>query len=466
MNRFFTLIVAGILLIAFSSFLRIFQNGVTIRMNMPDVIEAGSEITVNVTINKGKVTEFAQFRQDLPYGFTAMAVNSANANFSFQEQTVRLTWLRVPDDDEIVFSYKIVANERLTGRIDLGGRFTYIDNNQRKTVDQQPRLLAINPSPNLNPAMMVDVNDYAKITSIEAVAKAGKTVAFRQQPTWMDDDRIFIVTLLVNKDQVQKFAKIEETVPAGYTAAGIDSRGGIFSYKDQMAKIIWMDLPAEPYFTVMYKLIPEEGTVVNQQAIRIAGEFSYMVNDRTYTSVIIERRETLARLNRDQVNDLLRDVAIQVTEQQPTLVAGTTTPQPPVSGTSAPPAGTSQPSLTTTSSSGPTSTPAVAVSSGGDMLKPESGVYYRVQIAAGHRPVNTQRYFRNYRLEYSVMREDHEGWYKYSVGSFAEYRDARDYRVHLGNTTTINDAFIAAYNNGKRITVQDALMALNQKWVK
>jgi len=439
---------------------------------MPDVIEAGSEITVNVTVNKGKVAEFAQFRQDLPYGFSAMAVNSANANFSFQDQIVRLTWLRLPDDDEIVFTYKIVANERLTGRVDLSGRFTYIDNNERKTVEQQPRLLAITPSSNVNPAMLVDVNDYAKIASIEAIAKAGKTVAFRQQPTWVEDDRIFLVTLLVNKDQVQKFAKIEETVPAGYTAASIDSRGGIFTYKDQMAKFIWMDLPAEPFFTVMYKLIPEEGTVIDQQAMRIAGEFSYMVNDRTFSSVIIERRETLARLNRDQVNDLLRDVAVQVTEQQPVLVAGTTTQQQPVSGTTTtPPATTTRPPSTTTSTPTstprPISTPAIATSSdASDMLKPESGVYYRVQIAAGHRPVNTQRYFRNYRLEYSVMREDHEGWYKYSVGSFAEYKDARDYRVHLGNTTTINDAFIAAYNNGKRITVQDALMALNQRWVK
>jgi hypothetical protein len=305
----------------------------------------------------------------------------------------------------------------------------------------------------------------------------------RQQPVWVEEDKVFLVTLLVNKDEVQKFAKIEETIPEGYVAAGIDSKGGIFSYANQVAKIIWMDLPADPYFTVSYKLIPEEGVIPNPATMHVTGSFSYMINERTFSSDIVERRETLAGLNSVQVNDLLRGISVEAIEQQPVLVAGNTTSQPsstaqtsPASQTSSPsqPPSTSRPVSTTstpssqpsTSSSSTSGRTVAATSDAGDMLMPESGVYYRVQIAAGHKPVNTQRYFRNYRLERSVAKEMHDGWYKYSVGSFVEYKDARDYRVHLSNTTKINDAFVAAYNNGKRITVQDALMALNQKWYK
>jgi len=475
MNRFFTLIIAGFLFIMFSSFFKIFRNDVMITMDMPDMIEAGTEITVTVTIKKGKVTDYARFQQDLPHGFTAIALNSANATFSFQDQTVRLVWLFVPDDDEITFSYKIIANERLIGKTNLGGRFTYIDNNERKTFDLQSKLLAISPSPNVSPAMQVDVIHYSKIAGIEALATSGgQTVALRQRPVWLSEDKVFLVTLLINKDAVQKFAKIEETVPEGYTAASIDSKGGIFSFANQTAKFIWMDLPAEPYFTVTYKLIPEEGVTPNQESMTIAGVFSYVINEHTFSSDIVERQEALTGLNIAGVNDILRSISVQAIEQQPMAVEPSSVPTTTIATTTTTTTATTtttSPATTTTKPTGSVATvPPVKTGTvnndASDLLKPESGVYYRVQIAAGHKPVNTQRYFRSFKLGHSVAKETHEGWFKYTVGSFADYEDARNYRVHLSNTSKLNDAFIAAYNNGNRITVQEALMALNQKWYK
>jgi len=461
MKRFFILIITGFLVVALTSFMWIFQTEVTVTADIPDVIDAGTEIIINVTVRKGAVRGFARYQQELPVGFTASSDNSANAAFNFQDQKVQLIWLSLPAHNEISFSYKIIANERLTGSIDLGGQFSFIADNAARSVETIPTLLSINPSPNVSPELQVDVNDFAKIASIEAAAMgSGQTVAFRQRPVWLEEDRVFLVTLLINKDAAQTYAKIEETVPEGFVATGLDTKSGIFEFRNQKATIIWMTLPLEPYFTVSYKLIPVDGT--SDHTFDISGLFSFLVRERTFETEIVQRNESLAGLSREQVNRMLQNMHIQTTEQQPLLVATTPTTPPPATqqqtGTTATPPRTTPPTAATAA--------ATAASEQAYMFVPQQGIYYRVQISAGRRLVNVPREFRNYRLEHDVSWERHEGWYKYTTNSFSEYRDARDYRVHISNTTTINDAFVVAYNNERRITVQDALMALNQRWVR
>ena len=99
---------------------------------------------------------------------------------------------------------------------------------------------------------------------------------------------------------------------------------------------------------------------------------------------------------------------------------------------------------------------------------PETGVNYKVQICAGHDKVDVAKHFnKEYQFnEESISTENHEGWIKYTIGAFDVYKEARDRRNVVTDGYSFPGPFVTAYNSGQRITVQEALMISNQKWIQ
>lgn len=417
-----------------------------VNMDAPGQVEAGNEIYVEITLDKSDFDSFARFQQEIPAGLTPVPVKTANADFSFKDQKVKFIWLKLPAENKITIGYKLKVDQRLKGAFSLSGTFSYIANNERKSVSVEPKNITINPSSTIDPKLIVDIKDFKNLVTPvqETKPSIDQVKCIRQTPYLAEGSNDYIVNLLVNKGNKEKFAKIQESVPEGYTAVASESKDAIFTFKDQTVKLLWMNLPADPYFVVSYKLVPNKGITKKPE---LDGTFSYIENDNTLSIDIVEKDVNLQNASKEnllaiisstgaatvpanyvQPADYSGKVKIEIAESALKLIRNNT-------------------KLT-------------------NMLEPETGVYYRVQIAAGHRPININRYFKKYNLDKEVRTEFHEGWRKYSVGSFYVYKAARDYRVHVWNTTTIDDAFVSAYNNGKRITVQEALMITNHEWYR
>lgn len=476
--------------------LQIFPGNISLEMDVPSEVNAGDEFEVKITLNKGDLESFSRFQQEIPAGLTAISGTSANADFTFEDNRVRLIWLRLPEQEEVTVSYRVRVDERLKGTFDLTGQFSYIDNNERKSVDLESVPVTILPSQTIDPYLIVDVNDFEK-TVIPYIRPFSEEIAdiicIRQKP-YLEADGSYTVNLLVNKNDRNQFAKIEEMIPEGYTASSIDPKEAIFTFKDQMAKFLWMNMPMDAYFTVSYKLIPKNQASLPSPAMN--GTFSFLVDEKTMVVDIVERDLELLALNRDEIVDLIDrtlnapaeesafamaaqnpetgtenatadDVTAMQTDQQ---VTERQTGQQPADNQPAQQTANQVPAQepeSTTSTAPSARTAAVSAERtgiGSFLLEPEEGVYYRIQLAAGHRQIDINQYFRNMNLEMEVRRESHNGWQKYSIGSFEDYKEARDYRVHIWNTTPVKDAFVTAYSNGNRITVQEALMITEQKW--
>lgn len=422
----------------------IFQNNVTVNIVAPAEVVAGSEFQVSVSVSKGDLETFSRLQQDLPAGLRATVVESQNADFSFEDKRARFIWLKMPAENQFIVTYNIKVDERLKGVFSIGGKFSFIDDNERRAVNTQSNLITILPSPNIDPSLIVDIEDYEKliIPYIEPSGAEPLIACVRQEPMLDKTEKVYIVTLLVSKERKEKFAKIEESVPAGYRAESLNPHDAIFTFKDHTAKFLWMNLPASSLFTVSYKLIPTSATAAKPE---IKGEFSYLEENKTSSIPISQTSQDIT--------------SIKTTQELNSLLASLPTEQFTQTSTS---------DAVTVDASGRKiiQPPDKKVTNLQYVLEPEEGIYYRVQLAAGHKPVDVKRYFRKYNLDKEVRKEIHEGWHKYSIGSFKVYREARDYRVHIWNTTEIDDAFVSAYNNGNRITVQEALMIANQKWYK
>lgn len=82
-----------------------------------------------------------------------------------------------------------------------------------------------------------------------------------------------------------------------------------------------------------------------------------------------------------------------------------------------------------------------------------SGLEYRVQIRAKYgREISIQHLSNIYNIQVGQIRKNnHNGFYIYTVGSFANYEQAREKRNYLRSYNGISDAFVVAFKNGQRL---------------
>ncbi len=99
------------------------------------------------------------------------------------------------------------------------------------------------------------------------------------------------------------------------------------------------------------------------------------------------------------------------------------------------------------------------------VAKKEGNVIYNVQIGAFKNAIQSAVLSKKFNITETIKSEMAEGFNKFMVGNFDEYKAARTHRESV-KQKGCNSAFVVAYNGSKRITVQEALMITSQKWFK
>lgn len=494
-------------------FINSFFSSVDIHHGFPESVNSGSQFNVEITIDKGEVDRYARLSFDLPNGFTVKAKDTQGGQFSFEDQRAVVHWYNLPYDEVLKVNLVVTVAPAIEGDFTINGSFRYIDNNQIQEKNIAPHKIKVEKVEGVSDLLASQRYKYKDI-SLKPID------CIRQKP-YMNEDNEIVVNLLVSKGMLTSFGKIEEQIPRGYKAVASRTKNAIFQVSGRVVKFLWMELPreeADKMFIVSYRLIQTED--YPNQAFVIHGNFSYSQDERTQTIPINERNIDLEEFAAEQLElmelskeeqlaelqggaekkvDILDDndnftgiSGLATTENMEAIkqqgektFEETLTPEErqryadiaarraageDVGGLYASAADQAAAGQTPTAEgqaptaagqiAGEPQRPTVTAMAGG-----AAGISYKVQIAASHKLVKNN-YFKQFNITEPVHIELHEGWHKYTVGNFKVYKEARDYRVKIWETTPIRDAFVCAYTSGSRITVQEALMIANQQWIK
>ena len=436
MAKYLLLFNASILSI-FSLFI---DGDVSVEMNVPGNIQPGDEFTVELVVKKTNVDGFAKIQVDLPDGLEASEGNSHTGKFTFSEQKVKILFWNLPPEDIFTITFKVKVSPSFTDDINLNGKLSYIVDNERKEVEFNQTNIENGSLNEENIAANTEVNPVDE-TDTEPIAlnepennpniSTSRTINTNQ----IEAGQELTVAIHIMKEDLGGFAKIQDIIPAGFEAKEGESNGGKFSLLDNKVKILWMNLPSEPEFTVTYQLIATND--VSGDFKLDQGIFSYVLPEASDAKEIALETKSFVVIAEQIANvDPDNNINEQMEQDEDT---------------------------NETNSESNNSENNVEIEA--PNTKPAKGINYRVQICATHTSVDASYFVKNNNVTEEIFMDLHEGWTKFTVGNFLDYKQARNHRETVRANNNIVGPFVTAYNDGARITVQQALMLSQQKWV-
>lgn len=414
------------------------EDGVIIEDNTPPQIAPGEERMVEISVNKGDVTGFAKLQLDLPEGLSAEAGDLHGSSFTFADGKVKYIWQSLPADQVFTVSYKLKAAPSASGNKVIKGIFSYIKSNQRVDYEMQSKLIEIRQSDPL--AQKAGPSNMQCVRSITDMGNGD-----------------FLVRLNIQNATNEGFVQIRETFPSTFTASENETSGAIATASNGMMKFVWYDAPTSNNYSVSYRLTggmgdpvisgklsyveantPRDLTVLSPGTITRAASPTADNTDEEEDLAELERQEAEARKKQEEARRLEEEKASALAAQEKAQREAEAKAK---AEAEARKAATSVPDA-------------------------ETGVMYKVQIAAAHRVVDAKYFKQRHGFDEDFGIENHEGWVKYTTGSHDVYKSARDNRERIRNRYNFRGPFVTAYNDGERITVQEALMITRQKWYK
>lgn len=329
---------------------------------------------------------------------------------------------------------------------------------------------------------------YILFYSYKAIAGEFVTV-YLNMPQSARAGSEFIVEITINKGDITGFAKYQNILPEGFYAEPLETKNATFIFKDNIVKFLWLALPADTQLTISYNVRVDN--YIASATYDISGIFSYIL------TLPCGKKEPKQAFAVPQSIEIISDILVADLDKTMTdsnkasLSSVDITYPPPVDDYNI----TSYTiddnfidqkniddlniNIESANYSSDKSENISEIVDWIDKTKDESleksditstldkadvipdiktsgirsgfeNITYKVQIAASRFPLSENRLRNIYNKNESINNEIHNNeWYKYTIGNFNSYNDAKKVKAQCG----VNDAFIIAYSEGKQVNI-------------
>ncbi len=510
MFKYLFIILNSLALFLFSAL----RDDLDIITGFPNKVRAGETFNAEVTIFKGGLRKFGKLELIFPAGFTVECTDPKAADFNFMSNKATFLWSYLPAEEEFTVSFKVTTNNTVSGKRIVKSNFYYVENNLKEVLEIDPieikvtneavpekdeqlpmaktkQVIPVSDSSQKNPTDSINIKTIADNSN--ANSTPSNTVA---SPTESNENGIsairnivlgssnteFKITHLIKKGDLIGFGKIEDIIPEGYAAASDKSAGASYTFNSNKVRFVWVNLPSDNNLEVSY-FIRKTGTTNNN---RITGTFDYLKNNETQSVNIMESlipivEDANANLAANTVEPIVKKEKAKPTEGALTGYrpnAKKLPPKPKATSTlntqkieqvvSTDKQDTSMDSRTianVVTEPKAIDTSLLESEKSNSTTNKTTAVKFSVQVAALQKQKEALKMQRFLAISNRLQIEYHEGYSKYITEKFDEYTKAKSLRDQIRDNGK-RRAFVTAYNTGKRITVQEALMIANQQWYK
>ncbi len=448
---------------------------------------------ISITTHRSNVQSMCKIEEMLPPGYTFEALETAGSSVSSVQNVARFMWVEVPQSEKFTIIYKVSALSGYNIKdLYLNGAFTVYDtnDNQNKSfviLDRDPRISECNGNISNKPE-----NQELSLTRDNGgyYSKTNGLSNIKNQEFSESQADFFANTDALNslyQPSAKEISQFERTldIPAPTVDLADDSE------QDYVDEDETEDVQYNVTGTTESPLTKEVAASENNPSFSEKSTTPYITRVNTEPSNVATDNITKTQVfSATNVAPNTTNNKATTTIVAPSTTAKTTSTVAPsktittVASTTPNTISTldakSYASIPTMSSVVPTKTTMVAPANKNITLSNKNGeeqssmnlstnkaVEYKVQVGATHSAItNTQYFYSKRNINEKVTIERIDDWYKYTIKDFDTYLNARNQRNEIWESTPVKGAFVVAYNGKKRITVQEALMLTNQKWVK